>query len=365
MWNFIFAKSLTGSKSLTDLLRPARPGTKRSARARTRITNLATARNTVQVLVSLVLLYTGFQFYLFVTHFETGGRTPFAARPPLVEGFLPISGLVSVKHLLVNGIFDSIHPAGLVIFLTILAVSLLFKKAFCSWFCPIGTLFEWTWKIGRRVLGTNISLPKILDYPLMAIKYLILAFFIKAIVLDMDGTAIAAFVHSPYNMIVDVKMLYFFTKMSTGVAVSLLALLALSAVVKNFWCRYLCPYGALLGLISFLSPITVTRNASLCTDCRACTRVCPNRIDVARATSVASPECSACLTCVDACPRRGALELRVLGERAISGWAFAALLVAFPAVMLILARVTGHWETSLTYADWAQLIPLAEGVAHP
>lgn len=280
MWDFPLAKSLTGSKSVPGLLRPGRPGTKRSARARTRITSLAAARNAVQVLVSLVLLYAGLQFYLFVTHFETGGRTPFVARPPLVEGFLPISGLVSVK-------------------------------------------------------------------------------------LDMDGAAIAAFVHSPYNMIVDVKMLYFFTKMSTGVMVFLLALLAISAVVKNFWCRYLCPYGALLGLISFLSPVTVTRNASLCTGCGACTRVCPNRIDVARATSVASPECSACLTCVNACPKRGALQLRVLGERAISGWAFAALLIAFPTVMLILARVTGHWETSLTYADWAQLIPLAEAVAHP
>ena len=336
----------------------------KTKKRRTTIASLPAVRNTIQLLVMLVLLYTGSTFYLFVRHFESGGSTPFVTRPSLVEGFLPISGLVSLKHLIVNGAFDAVHPAALVIFVTIIAMSLLFKKAFCSWLCPVGTVFEWTWRLGRRLLGRNLAIPKPVDYGLMSIKYLLLAFFIKTIVLDMDGAAIAAFLQSPYNQVVDVKMLYFFTQMSGGVAVFVVALFAISAVVQNFWCRYMCPYGALLGLVSYFSPITVTRDADLCTGCTMCNRACPNRIDVAKAASVESPECTGCLNCVHKCPRKGALDLRLFGKRAVSGWSFAALLIATGIVIYVLARATGHWDTSLTYADWLRLIPQPENFSH-
>ncbi|MBI2952786.1 MAG: 4Fe-4S binding protein [Chloroflexi bacterium] len=356
--------NLWPTTSPVDLAREPGHKTKVVTKRRARLANLRVARNTVQILSCLVLLYVGWQFYRFVEHFETGGSTPFVARPSLVEGFLPISALVALKHLVVNGALDTVHPAGLVIFLTILTISLLFKKAFCGWFCPAGTLFEWTWRIGQRLLGRNFALPRYVDYPLMALKYLVLAFFIKSIILDMDGAAITAFLNTSYNKVVDVKMMYFFTKMSTEVAVFLLGLLVVSALVKNFWCRYLCPYGALLGLVSYFSPIAVTRDEDLCTDCRLCTRACPNRIDVAKATSVESPECVACLSCVHACPKKGALELRALGKRRVGGWTFAAMLLGVVAVIFLIARITGHWETSLTYADWSFLIPRAESFRH-
>lgn len=343
---------------------PTLPRVKKKGKKRTSVFSLLAVRNALQVLVCLVLAYSGWQFYLFVQHFETGGATPLYSRPSLVEGFLPIGGLVATKHLIVNGTFDTIHPAALVIFITIVAMSLLFKKAFCSWFCPAGTLFEWVWRLGRKVFGRNFTLPKPFDYALMSIKYLVLGFFIKAIVLDMDGAAVADFLQTPYNKVVDVKMLYFFTKMGTGVAIFLVALLALSALVKNFWCRYLCPYGALLGLVSYFSPTAVTRDVEICTDCKMCARVCPNRIDVARETSVESPECTGCLACVDACPKEGALGLRILGRRPLSGWAFATMLVGLGLAVYILAKATGHWNTSLSYADWAWLIPRAESFRH-
>lgn len=356
--------SLSSTNNTIDRAMSPQPAPKNRANRRTKKVNLQVARNSVQLLVCLVLLYVGWQFFLFVRHFETDGAASFVARPPLVEGFLPISGLVGLKSLIVNGTFDPVHPAGLVIFATILGISLLFKKAFCSWFCPVGTLFEWTWRFGRRILGRNLSLPRFLDYPLMAIKYVILAFFVKTIVLDMSGADLAAFIESPYNKVVDVKMLYFFTKMGTGMALFLLALLAISAVVKNFWCRYLCPYGALLGLVTIISPITVTRDTEKCTDCKLCTRVCPNRIDVARAASVESPECTSCLSCVKACPTRGALELRVFRRRPINAWSYAAMLIATVAMVFVIAKLTGHWDTSLTYADWSKLIPQVESLSH-
>ena len=57
----------------------------------------------------------------------------------------------------------------------------------------------------------------------------------------------------------------------------IVGLVALSLVVKHLWCRYLCPYGALLGVASLLSPLSVRRDPDVCNDCRACTRACPRR----------------------------------------------------------------------------------------
>jgi polyferredoxin len=52
------------------------------------------------------------------------------------------------------------------------------KKAFCSWLCPIGTLSESLWMLGRKLFGKNPGLPRWLDYPLRSLKYLLLFFFV-------------------------------------------------------------------------------------------------------------------------------------------------------------------------------------------
>ena len=49
-----------------------------------------------------------------------------------------------------------------------------------------------------------------------------------------------------------------------------------SVFVQNFWCRYLCPYGALLGLTSLLSPLRIRREPAACIDCAKCAKACPS-----------------------------------------------------------------------------------------
>ena len=320
---------------------------------------------TVQVVTSLVLLYTGWQFYRFVQHFETGGATPYVPRPTLVDGFLPITGLLGVKSWIVNGVFDTIHPAALVIFLTALTVSLLLQRGFCGWLCPVGLLSEVVGGIGKKVFGRNFKLPTPVDLALMAPKYLVLLFFVKVVVVDMSGPAAAEFLQSPYSKIVDVKMLYFFTEMSLGVGAFIGAVIVLSAVIGNFWCRYLCPYGALLGLVGILSPLKIRRNDESCIDCRLCTKVCPNRIDVAQTDRVESIECTGCMKCLSACPRKGALELKLAGmRREVNLWAYPALLIGVIAVFFLLAYATGHWYSSIGYEEYASLIPKAGSFSH-
>lgn len=323
-------------------------------------------RNVVQGSFALFLLYVGWQFARFVAHFQSYGAEPLVPRPPSVEGFLPIGALVALKSWLATGVFDRVHPAGLILLLLIIGVSFLYRKGFCSWLCPVGLASEALGRTGSWLLGTNLRLPYYLDRGLMALKYLLLAFFLKVIFLDMDGLAATAFLAAPYYKIADVKMLLFFLNLSRTATIVLGILALLSLVIRNFWCRYLCPYGALLGIVSLASPVQVRREPGLCTGCRLCDRACPNRLEVSRSLAVHSPECTGCLDCLAACPRRGALELRVArASRPLRPSLFPVLLLATFVAVVAVASLAGYWQTSLTYAEYQQLIPRAAIFSHP
>jgi polyferredoxin len=138
-------------------------------------------RASVQAACVLLCIWIGIEFYLFVRWGLSGNSASVANRPPGVEGFLPISALISLKYWLQTGIINNIHPSGLFIFIAILLTGLLMKKAFCSWMCPIGTLSESLWILGERLFGRNLRLPSSIDYPLRSVKYLILTFFVYVI----------------------------------------------------------------------------------------------------------------------------------------------------------------------------------------
>lgn len=304
-------------------------------------------------------LFLGIQFALFAGYYLGGEQGLYYARPPGVEAFLPIGALVSLKAFLTGGGIDPIHPAALVLFLTFLAMALLTRKSFCSWICPVGTLSEGLWKLGRRLLGRNFRLWSWLDLLLRGTKYLLLGFFAKLVLLDMPPAALGGFLNSPYWKIADVRMLHFFTGMSTLSLAMILLLVVLSLLVQNAWCRYLCPYGALLGLLSFCSPLRMVRNRQNCTDCGACSRACPARIPVQRKTAVCSVECTGCLTCVQSCPEPATLSIG-FWRRPLPSGIFVLLVVGVFVGGVLLGMLTGHWQTSLTPTDYRQLIPMAE-----
>ncbi len=306
----------------------------------------------------------GIRFGLFVRHFATGGA-PYFERPPGVEGFLPIGALVSFKYWLLSGIIHPVHPAALVIFLTILALTLVVGKAFCGWLCPVGTLSEGLGKLGQRIFGGNFQIRGWFDVLLRGLKYAVLLFFIKLILLDMPAAALQRFLGSPYWAISDVRMLHFFTRISS-LTLSVLAVLAgLSLLFRHFWCRYLCPYGALLGLIGLLSPLRIRRAPDRCTGCQSCSRACPAHLPVHRKTAIRSPECLACLSCVANCPETEALAMTPsFRQRPLPGWAFAALVTILFAAGIATGMATGHWHSTLTNADYRQLIPLADRFGH-
>jgi polyferredoxin len=321
-------------------------------------------RRLVQLAFLVLNLAIGFQFLCFVRFYESGGRTPYLPRPPGVEGWLPIAGLMNLKATILTGKLPARFPAGVVLLVTFLAITFLFRKTFCSWLCPVGTMSEGLWKLGRRLLGSTFAPPRWLDAVLRAPKYLLLAFFLWAATsLPVEG--IEAFFEGPYGTVADVKMLDFFRHMGAGTAVVLVLLGVFSLLVQNPWCRYLCPYGALHGLVSWISPTRIRRDAATCIDCARCARVCPSRLPVDVKPSMTSPECTGCLECVAACPVRGALAVSVTSRRRVSTGVLAAMIALLLAGAVGLARLTGHWRTEVDPSAYAALIPHAAEVSHP
>lgn len=301
-------------------------------------------------------LYLGVTFYRFVLHFRSGGVAPFVARPDGVEAFLPISGLLSLKGWLVSGDINTIHPAALVVFLAALLVSLLLKRAFCSWICPVSTITELLWKTGQRVVGRNYRVWLWLDWLIRPVKYLLMLFFVFSIVLLMSPESVKSFIYSDYNKTADVKLLDFFLHMSGTPLVVIVTLVLLSFFFRNPFCRFLCPYGALLGLLSRLSPVKVERLESACISCGGCNKACPSHIDVMHKQRVCSEECIGCLRCVSSCPKPEALQLRVKGGKVIPGLLFAALVVVIFIGGSMVGRMTGHWHSSIDKSEYQRLI---------
>src|SRR5262249_15056387 len=150
--------------------------------------------------------------------YETYALGATIERPPGVEGWLPIAGLMNLKYWLSTGHVPLTHPAALFLFVVFVAISFLLRKAFCSWLCPVGTVSEYLWRAGRRFFGGNVPLPRWLDLPLRGLKYLLVAFFVWAVA-NMSAASIELFMSSPYGAIVDVRMLNFFRDLSRIAAV--------------------------------------------------------------------------------------------------------------------------------------------------
>jgi len=317
-------------------------------------------RNWIQLGIFALTMGIGIHFYLFVMQVFQGGDITIS-RPAGVEGFLPIGALMGWKRFFLTGDWDLIHPAAMVILGFAAVISLLFKKSFCSWFCPVGTLSEWMWKFGKKLIGKNFKIHLWIDYPLRNVKYLLLVFFIY-ITVSMDVDGISAFMQSPYYKLADVKMLHFFTRMSLTTAAVIGVLVVGSLFVRNFWCRYFCPYGALMGILALFSPSRICRNPETCIQCGKCDRACPSNLPVSIKNRIDSPECTGCMDCTTVCPVEQTLRFQSFGIKEKS-WSTSVLGISIILIfvgMIYIAQITGHWESSISTHEFSMRLKMID-----
>ena len=231
-----------------------------------------------------------------------------------------------------------------------LGLTLALGRVWCGWICPMGTLLGWLrFRSARRMAGGVPSAFRRVKYVLLGVIVVLAALAnLTLLVLDplslltrtLTTSVIPGFVYvvdaleragmrwGPTvgvvtwvedqfrgSVLPTIQPRY---EQAVGLFLLLLALILLNAFADRFWCRYLCPLGALLGLVSKVQLLRPVMSDG-CGACGACATAC--RVDAIEAgggdscardipsARVVSSECTMCLDCLVACPRDGGMTL--------------------------------------------------------
>jgi polyferredoxin len=323
-------------------------------------------RLSAQVFFALLCIVIGVEFARWVRAMESQDAI-IPTRPPSVEAFLPISSLMNAWHWLRSGEIQMYHPAGVFIFLGIVVGSFALGKFFCSWMCPVGFMSEILWKARSKLITTRAApIPRWLDFILRSFKYILLSFFVFAIFFMLDAQGLRDFLESPYNLAADAKMYDFFANISVFAFTVIVALVLTSLFVRNAWCRFLCPYGALLGVVGLLSPNKIKRDPVSCINCEKCSRVCPAGIDVHLVDVVKSDECSSCLECVSTCPAKGALGLKLIGRKKALPWKWIPVVaLSIYSAFILWGVMSKRWNNKVDPVLYKSVIQQRSTLGHP
>ncbi|MBA2841216.1 ferredoxin-type protein NapH [Methanococcus maripaludis] len=174
------------------------------------------------------------------------------------------------------------------------AVSVVFGRLFCGFICPFGIIFEWTYKLKMKINNSKI-LPKVdpkIHNKLIYLKYILL-------IIGLYLT----FKYATYVICGVCPIGSFAGLNGTVISFILLGLfIILGYFIPMFFCRYFCPIGALLGLLS-VKPVFKIKSNDKCNTCRLCEKKCPMQIDIL--DNMDEKECIRCFQCVTACKKGG------------------------------------------------------------
>jgi len=243
---------------------------------------------------------------------------------------------------LVNALASHGLYRGLLLSLLILLPTLFLGRFFCGWICPMGTLQHYVGglpseaKKGKKRIESNRYKKWQNTKYVVLIAGLVAAFFGSAAIGWLDPfsllvrsfglsilpafnyairSALAPLEHSHIAAVkntagvlhsilqyavLDFRQPHFAQGLILGVL--FFAILALSLRVTRFWCRAICPLGALLGLVSRWSILGLHKDPSKCNNCNICELHCQGGDDPVGGAAWHKPECLMCMNCVGACP---------------------------------------------------------------
>jgi polyferredoxin len=208
--------------------------------------------------------------------------------------------VVTIYQFVTVGTFvQKIHQSSFVLMIISFLLAILFGPVFCGWVCPLGTIQEWVSSFGRKLFRRRFNhfVPAKLDKALRYLRYGVLAWVIY--MTAVTGTLIFS-EYDPYFALFN----FWTSEVSIAGLVILGVTLGLSLFVERPWCKYACPYGAVLGLTNLFRVFGIRRNENTCKADGACSIMCPMNIPVDGKTVVRDHQCISCLECTSeaVCP---------------------------------------------------------------
>ncbi len=249
---------------------------------------------------------------------EEAGRSLPVLSSASLHAVCPFGGVVSIYQLATSGTYvNRIHESSFILMIIVAAMAIAVGPAFCGWVGPLGSIQEWVGRIGRRLFRKRYNkwVPRKLDRVLRYLRYLVLVW----VVFMTARTTMLVFANiDPYYALFN----FWTGEVAVAGLVVLGVVLLLSLFVERPFCKYLCPYGAFLGLSNLFRIFSIRRNADSCTSCLACDRSCPMNIKVSTASVVRDHQCITCMRCTSEqfCPVESTVELsshRLVGSNRV------------------------------------------------
>jgi ferredoxin len=308
-----------------------------------------------QIAILGLLAYMGIRFYVDKNYF------------PDYEAYCPFGGVQALSSYFVNNsLACSMTSAQIVMGIVLIVVIVLVSKLFCSFICPIGTVSEWIGKLGEKY-KMRYTVSGLVDKLLRSLKYILL--FIT-VYFTVTSSELFCKKFDPYYATV--------TGFSSDVSI-IMAIIAIALVIvgsfyiRLFWCKYLCPLGALSNIFRFFMMFAVmtgiyiailllglhisfvwllaflcvtafalelmsienkvypflkiTRNPETCTNCKLCSKACPQTIDVSTQLTVKHVDCNMCGDCIQVCPEKDTLAINKKGRTWLPAIILATLII--------------------------------------
>ena len=216
------------------------------------------------------------------------------------HGFCPYSSICFGAMSLNPGFAKLLYPISVIIGLLIAVTSIFWGRRFCGYVCPFGTVQEIIYNLNpRSKKNKQFHLPILLHKILNGFKYLIMFITIIAVFRSMQ------YVYMKFCPVLAVSHPQNITIYSLT---TLFVIFIVGYFINRFWCRYLCPYAALMNVFQYIGKLLhlktnrIHTSEDSCLNCKQCSKVCPMQIVIHEVKRVEDVNCIFCLQCLQSCP---------------------------------------------------------------